>query len=293
MNKIYIKDILEQVFGDNYSIACRLSGGMNNISYLIDYPNGKKYILHIPNGKINKLINRKNEQLNQKLTSDLGLTGVSLYFDVNRGIRIYEYIPGTTLDKCESVDYEKMVDLLKKLHNSPTFCQNEFNPIQRLFNYENLALTYQKESDRYRFVRDFFSAHIDFLEYNHRKVPCHNDFDKKNIVVDEQNNYKIIDFEYMGNNDEIYDIASFGNDSIDEAEELLKHYFNTPNKTQIERFYLWRVFISLLWHNLAIINHHQNKSRFVHIDFLAIADHYLNNAEEAKRRYLSVHNLKD
>lgn len=288
MNRIYTKDILSALFGENgYNMVSRLYGGMMNISYLVeDISDGKEYIMYIPNGKANKLVNRHNEKASQNLAYNLGITSRNLFFDIRRGIKINEYIPGVSLDKAEfPVDYKKVADLLHILHDSGKLCPNDYNPIQRLYNYEKQALSFQESKPRLLKVRDFFSSHLDYLENGYEKCACHNDAQKSNIIAGEDGKYYIIDFEFAGNNDPIYDIATFGNNSVDEGEELLRHYFNKPTIDQYKRYYLWRVFISLQWHFVAIVKHYQKEGKATGFNFLAVADYFLTNAEEAKRRF--------
>ena len=60
----------------------------------------------------------------------------------------------------------------------------------------------------------------------------------------------------MANNVDLYDVACFGNDSILDGEELLKAYKDdAPSLDDFKKFFLWRMFISLQWHNVAIIKH--------------------------------------
>ena len=287
MNRIYTKDILKKVFKDNeYKIVSRLYGGMMNISYLIEDEYQRKYIMYIPNGKANKLVNRPNELANHQIAYKLGITSRNLYFDTLRGIKINDYIEGTSLDKYEGeINYQKVADLLHILHSSKELCPNDYNPLQRYYNYEKKALSYQPLSQRYYKSRDFFFAYKDYIESHYEKCVCHNDYQKSNIVVGNDDEYKLIDFEFAGNNDPVYDIAAFGNNSVDEGEELLKHYFVNPGEEQYKKYYLWRVFISLQWFLVAISKHYQKEGAGTGFNFMKVAEYFLLNAEEAKRRF--------
>jgi len=287
MNRIYVKDILHRVFKDDYQITGRLYGGMMNVSYLIEDSYARKYILYIPNGKANKLVNRPYERRSQQLAYNLGITSRNLYFDEIRGIKINDYIEGTSLDKYEGeINYQKVADLLHILHSSKELCPNDYNPLQRYFNYEKKALSFQRLSDRYYKSRDFFFTYVPYLEEHYEKVACHNDSQKSNFVAGNDGNYYIIDFEFAGNNDPMYDIAAFGNNSVDEGEELLKVYCNgKPSEDEWKRYYLWRVFISLQWFLVAIAKHYQKEGKATGFNFMSVAEYFLLNAEEAKRRF--------
>ena len=286
MNRVYTKDILKRVFKDDYKIVSRLYGGMMNVSYLIEDSYSRKYILYIPNGKANKLVNRPNEQKNQQIAYNLGITSRNLYFDPYRGIKINDFIPGSSLDKYEGeIDYRKVADLLHILHSSKELCPNDYNPIQRFFNYEKKALSFQPLSVRYYKSRDFFFTYVPWLEEHYQKVASHNDAQKSNFVVGDDGNYYLIDYEFAGNNDPIYDIATFGNNSVDEGENLLKAYFNNPGEEEYKKYYLWRMFVSLQWFLVAITKHYQKEGAATHFNFMAVTEYFLINCEEAKRRF--------
>ena len=286
MNRIYVKDILHKVFKDDYQITSRLYGGMMNVSYLIEDQYARKYILYIPNGKANKLVNRPNERKNQQIAYNLGITSRNLYFDELRGIKINDFINGVSLDKYEgTINYQKVADLLHILHSSKELCPNDYNPLQRFINYEKKALSFQRLSARYYKARDFFFTYVPFLEEHFEKVASHNDFQKSNIIVDDNGNYHVIDFEFAGNNDPIYDISAFGNNSVDEGEELLKAYFVKPTEIEWKKYYLWRVFISMQWFLVAITKHYQKEGKATGFNFMSVAEYFLLNAEEAKRRF--------
>ena len=286
MNRIYVKDILHKVFKDDYQITSRLYGGMMNVSYLIEDQYARKYILYIPNGKANKLVNRPNERKNQQIAYNLGITSRNLYFDELRGIKINDFISGVSLDKYEgTINYQKVADLLHILHSSKELCPNDYNPLQRFINYEKKALSFQRLSARYYKARDFFFTYVPFLEEHFEKVASHNDYQKSNIVVSDNGDYHIIDFEFAGNNDPIYDISAFGNNSVDEGEELLKAYFVKPTEIEWKKYYLWRVFISMQWFLVAITKHHQKEGKATGFNFMSVAEYFLLNAEEAKRRF--------
>ena len=93
----------------------------------------------------------------------------------------------------------------------------------------------------------------------------------------------------MGNNDPVYDIATFGNGLVSEGYKLLLYYFEgKPTVDEKKRYYLWRIFVSLQWHNVAIVKHYRGEGKTHGFDFLAVADFFLNNAKEAYRGLMEI-----
>ena len=289
MNRVYLKEVLTQVLGEGYVLESRIYGGMMNISYIVRSKKGKKYIVYLPNGKANKLVNRVLEEENSKIVSDLKLSSKFVYFDTVRGIKIKEYIEGTSLDKIDpsEIDYQKVADLLHLLHDSKKLSKEDYHPFDRLANYENKAISFQKESNEYRNLKDTLMRNVNLLNQK-EKVFSHNDFQKSNIIKGKDDKYYVIDFEFAANNDPIYDIAAFANGTIEDGEKLLVAYYNVPTKEQYQRFYLWRIFISLQWCNVAIAKHYQKEGKEASFNFLDVAKFFIELGKKAEEKLLSI-----
>ena len=137
----------------------------------------------------------------------------------------------------------------------------------------------------YQNLRSFVFSHKYYLE-SQAKVLCHNDGQRSNIIKTPDDKYYLIDFEFMGNNDPIYDIATFGNGVVSEGRKLLDVYYdNNPSVEKIKRYYLWRIFISLQWYNVAITKHHRGEGEAHELNFMDIANHFLQNAKDAYEGY--------
>ena len=285
----YTKEqIIEKALGLSAKIEFPLVGGMMNQSYVVSY-NGKRYVLYVATEQANEMVDRPLEKDNQRLVIDLGLTSKNVYFDTETGTKINEYIEGNSLDKCDSYEVNKVADLLKALHASKKLSKEDYHPFQRYIAYEEEANTFQEkmEDDYYIFRKALFDKK-DFLE-SQPLVLSHNDAQKSNIVKDLNNNYYLIDFEFVGNNDPIYDIATFGNGLVKEGYNcLLKYFDDHPTKEEKQRFYLWRIFISLQWHNVAIVKHYRGEGKTHGFDFLKVAEFFLNNARDAYQGLMEV-----
>ena len=273
--------VLQEVFHNEGKVIAPLVGGMMNQSYIVSYQD-KKYVLYISTEQANEMVDRPLEKANQKLIIDLGITSKNFYFDTEKGIKVNEYIEGSSLDKVDSYDSKKVAELLKVMHQSEKLSRDDYQPFKRFVAYEQEAYSFQeKMEDEYDELRSTIFENKDFLE-KQKLVLCHNDAQKSNIVKSLEDKYYLIDFEFMGNNDPVYDIATFGNGSVSEGYQLLNDYFdNKPTKEEKERYYLWRIFISLQWHNVAIVKHYRGEGKTHGFDFLAVANFFLNNALDA------------
>ena len=280
-----IKNLINKILGEGAEIVHEVLGGMMNISYLVKDKDEKQYILYIPTEQANEMVDRKLEKENQRIAYELGITSENIYFDTETGIKMNRFIEGSSIDKIADFDYAKIAELMKKLHNSIMLSRDDYDPFGRFDGYEKEALSFQEASPVYQELRNFVFGKQEYLE-RQRLCLSHNDAQRSNIVKDLNGNYYLIDFEFVGNNDEIYDIATFGNGSVSEGRSLLNFYFdNKPSEDQIKRYYLWRMFVSLQWYNVAITKHYRGEGEKHQFSFLEVANHFLTNAKDAYDGY--------
>ena len=274
------EEIIREYLGKDAHILSPLVGGMMNESYIVEHFD-KKYVLYMPTAQANEMVNRYIEKENQEIIYKLGLTSKNVYFDPETGIKINEYIEGSSLDHEEVIDINRVAGLLKYLHGSKNLSRADYRPFKRFINFEKEAGEYvSRRSNKYKELREVLFENREFLE-SQPLCLCHNDSQKSNIVGCTNGKYYLIDFEFSANNDPIYDIAAFGNGTVKEGRELLDCYYGSPNKDEIKRFYLWRIFLSLQWHNVAIVKHYRGEGEKHGYNFLDVADFFLKNALDA------------
>ena len=281
------ENIIKKYLGESAQIEKQILGGMMNGSFLVDYQD-KKYILYMPTAQANEMVNRKEEKRHLDIVYPLGVTSKNVYFDVPKGIKINEFIDGESLNNLDNYNEQKVADILKKLHKSGLKSNLDYQPFERFLGFEKEALEFCDLSDDYRIFKELLFTNREYLESD-PLVLSHNDFQKSNIVFNPKDgNYYMIDFEFMANNSEIYDIACFANNDVNDGLRLLRAYFGNPSLEETRKFYLWRIFISMQWYLVAIIKHYRKEGEKHHFNFLAVADHFMNIAKTA---YEGLNNL--
>lgn len=252
--KGYLKDVLNLEEKQIGSITS--AGGMTNKNYKI-YIDEKPYVLRIPGNGTEEMINRKYEKINANLAVSLGLDKNILYMNDETGIKVAEFIKNAeTLNSttAKREDNMKLVsNLLKRLHNSNITMENIFNPFDLMLYYEELALKYKgKFYHDYHVIKDkVFKLKDKFYSLNKKLYPCHNDTLPDNFVKDSDGNMYLIDWEYSGLNDPMWDVAAhmleagFNND---EEELFLDIYFNGKLTKELEeRILLNKICQDFLW----------------------------------------------
>lgn len=264
-----------------------LQGGMMNDSSII-VDGDKKYVLYVSTTQANEMVDRVLERENQSLVFSLGITSKNIYFDTEKGIKINEFIEGSSLDKVDAYDIKKVAKLLHILHNSPKLSKVDYRPFERLEAYENeLNIFVQQRDIHYTEIKNELFKHRLYLE-SQKKTLCHNDAQKSNIIRSVNDDYYLIDFEFMANNDPIYDIATFGNAEVREGFELLKVYEPNPSRDLMKRYYLWRMYISLQWATVALIKHYRGEGKVHGYNFLDVAAHFEANAYIAYQEFKKI-----
>ncbi len=269
------KDILNDIFGNNYMIEGQQQGGMTNLSYLIS-SGEKKYIYYQPTKFANETINRENEIKVQLAAVSYGITSMSHYFDKKTGIKINEYIEGESLDKTDYYDIREVVELLKTFHSI------NVDGVDTLNLRKNLAMyvSYIKGNtlDRnYYLLEQYLERYYDYLD-GFDKVLCHHDYQKSNIIKGYDGYYYVIDFEFASYGDPLYDVAAFANNSMDDGIMLLKEYCGDPTSDDYKRFYLYRLYLSLQWYVVATIKARNRENDELGFNFNEVGKYFLDNA---------------
>lgn len=279
-----IKSVTAKVLGVSPSdvvIDDRLMGGMSNLMYVI-VVNDEKYTFRIPGKNSEVFVNRKEELANIQIIDELGINNQLIYFDPETGYKISKFVEGIPLSEVENPDLylEEVSKVLHVLHESGLSAKNDYQPYERLNLYQQLVTDFgYQHSEKYFELKQIFLSQRTFLD-QFPKVICHNDSQISNMVVEADQTY-LLDWEFTGNNDPMYDVACVGNKEFELALKFLPIYLGRePKKEESRRLYLWRAFQCLQWHNVALYKDLIGLSRDLHLDFNLIAAAYLTKAEQ-------------
>jgi thiamine kinase-like enzyme len=238
-------------------------GGLTNRNYLLGTPKGK-FVLRIPGEGTSEYISRKNEAHAARVTSDIGVNAPLVYFDESDGVQLAGFIEGAA-----TMNAERFKDLgsvrrsalaLRKVHDSGRPFLNRFELFQMIDEY--LGILEKKSAplpDGYHDVKREAEAVRRALSARPLpSAPCHCDPLAENFL-DTGNVVHVIDWEYAGNNDPMWDLgdvsveAAFG---PDQDEALLEAYFGGRVPTGDRgRMVLYKAMCDLLWTLWGIIQH--------------------------------------
>ena len=266
------------------AIVSRLEGGMSNYTYIVE-TRGKKYTYRVPGKYAELFVDRVEEWDNIQEVNRLGLNSATSYVEVISGEKLAEFVEGTILSDTDVVSYNEVsVAALKKIHNSDLKFK-DYNAFGRLENYERYCrqkgFTHPRE---YTELRARLEAMRDrYADVPH--VPCHCDYQPTNLVMGADRLY-VLDWEFAGLNDPIYDIACYGNAGFDKALSLLAAYVgHEPTADELRRLYYHRTFQCLQWFNVAIFKDRVGLSQDLNMDFNKVAAFFFNMATDLANDY--------
>lgn len=238
-------------------------GGLTNLVYRVGL-DGADYLLRIAGEGTEDYIDRAVEAYNARVAADAGVSAGVLFFDESDGMMLAEYIPDAA-----TMNTERFKDLgacrraalaFRQMHRCGQDFRTVFDVFEKMDEYLALLAELKapvpegyedvkRESD---VVRKALSAHPAKL------APCHCDPLAENFL-DTGERMWIVDWEYSGNNDPMWDLgdlsveAEFG---PEQDEAMMFAYFDGPPPAdQLGRMVLYKAMCDLLWTLWGVIQH--------------------------------------
>lgn len=254
--KIKIKNILKSIDNDIFNEELNIydtNCGMTNKSYCIELKNGTKYFLRLPGLGTEKLVNRlKEKEVYDSLKkSNLNISDEVLYFNIN-GIKLTKYINHR---KATFADISTCMKSLKKLHDADIQEGRYFNLKSEILYYEKL-MKKSKYKD-YEDIKEKVFALLDIVDKQPKRTClCHIDPNVDNFCIVDNNEAKLVDWEYASLQDPMLDLAMYiiySNLNDEDIQRVISTYFgisydNIPEET-IQKIYIYCAAAGLLWSN--------------------------------------------
>jgi len=287
-NEQVIFEVTMEVLGvkkEEVEILFRLMGGMSNYTYVIKAA-GEKYTFRIPGKNAEKFVDRDIEKYHIDLIKPLELNNETIYLDTKSGVKIAKYIEGKPLHELKPLDYlAEASKILHKLHDSEIVSKYNYDMLGRLSKYEHYLDEYDyQHTNHYKALKKAFVDLTKTYLNEDEMVLCHGDSQVSNFVVS-NNEMHLMDWEFTGNNDPLYDVACFGNSDFAHAIALLPVYLgHKPSQEEFNKLYFYRMYQTLQWHNVALYKEFIGLSIDLGVDFMHIASMYLDKAEDLLNR---------
>lgn len=252
-----IEALLLKVFGSGGYKDIKRLGGMTNRSYKITKMDGSEYLARIPGEGTEALINRLDERKSTELACRLGIDSDLLYFGddgkkVMKFIEISQAISSELLKNRENI--KQAADIFRKLHTCGEDTGVRFEVFEMAAMYEHLV-----DIGGVKLYSDYFDikktvmtikSEVDANGISER-VPCHNDSLVDNWVLSNKGKLYLIDWEYSGMNEPMWDLSCLSIEAeYSEAEDvvLLEFYFqHEPTVEEKKMFLAAKLYVDYLW----------------------------------------------
>lgn len=231
-------------------------GGMSNKNFKVT--KGKlEYVLRVPGNGSEGMVVRSNEEQNSMQACKMGINPPIRYFNAKTGIKLADFVKnaetlnGATIQRPSSM--KKIVKIFQTLHHSHVRFGNEFNVFNEIRNYERLLE--ECNGTMYEGYEDHREKVLRLEDYLNKLGvsinPCHNDLVAENFLKAEDGTIYLIDWEYSGMNDPMWDIAALfleNNFSEENQDYFLSHYFNgkEPENAR-KKIFVYQILMDWLW----------------------------------------------
>ena len=248
---------------DSESTVITRLGGLTNRNYKIDCERGS-YVLRLAGEGTGDYIDREAEFYNASIASEAGVNAEIVHFDTAEGTMICRYI-----DNAVTMDIEGLRNLdalrrtgqsFRQLHDCDRDFRGQFELFQQVDQYlavlrelgADLPEGYSEVQKDAEQVRAALSMHP------LPNKPCHCDPMVENCIDDGDKMF-IIDFEYAGNNDPMWDLGDIsveGDFSAEQDHEFMTAYFGqAPNSFDVGRMVMYKAMCDLLWTLWGVVQH--------------------------------------
>ena len=242
--------------------ATRLAG-LTNLNYLVT-AGGEQLVLRVPGAGTSEYIDRVAEEVAARSASAASVNAEVLFFDATDGLMVTRYVDGAlTMNPdrfCDLGSVARAGTALRQLHTSAEPFSTDFllftmiDDFKRLLAEKGATLPagYHEAEAAADATRAALEAAPRPLVPSHCDPLCENFLDTGERMV-------IIDYEYSGNNDPMWDLGDLSvegqfNDEQDAA--LLHAYFEGPAPaSDVGRMVAYKTMCDLLWTLWGVLQH--------------------------------------
>ncbi len=252
-----VRDLINRVGQDpDYTMIERL-GGMTNHSYKVVLKNGEELLVRIPGEGTEEMINRSDERKSTELACELQIDSPLLYFG-DDGTKVMKFIhdPQEMSDEVmrERTNIMQAAKIFYRLHHSGVDTGVRFEVFEMAELYEKIIRENNvKLYDDYDYIKNTvmdIKASVDEQGMSTR-VPCHNDSLVGNWVLDGNDRLYLVDWEYSGMNEPMWDLSclSIEADYSEEDDDYLleSYYGRIALSAEVKRFIAAKMYVDFLW----------------------------------------------
>lgn len=237
--------------------------GLTNVNYLVD-AGSDRLVVRVPGAGTSEYIDRVAEEVAARSAAAADVNAQILFFDSTDGLMVTRFVEGAA-----TMNPERFRDLgavarageaFRRLHTTAAPFATDFQLFSMIDDYKRLlAEKGARLPDGYEAAEATADATRHALEKSARPlVPSHCDPLCENFL-DTGERMVVIDYEYGGNNDPMWDLGDLsveGEFSPEQDAALLRAYFGgDPPAGDVARMVAYKALCDLLWTLWGVIQH--------------------------------------
>jgi thiamine kinase-like enzyme len=245
-----------------------LPGGLTNANYKVQ-TDGGVFVVRCWSDDTGLLaIDRDNEHYNSVCAAEVDVGAPMIAYRPEHNAMVFGFIDGRTMSAEElrtGIHIERIAEACRRLHGARSF-RDDFN----MFEIQPRYLRIVQERgfrlpDRYReFEPQVLAIREAMALRDEGTVPCNNDLLAENFLLC-GGRFRLIDYEYSGNNDACFELGnvwSESNLSLELLERLVAAYYGRPLRNKVARARLWGLMSKYGWTLWASIQDGVSKIEF-------------------------------
>jgi thiamine kinase-like enzyme len=230
-----------------------LPGGLTNANHRVTTSSGSYVVRRWDDDTGLLAIDRDNEYENSVRAAEVGVGAPVIAYLPEHNTMVVGFIQGTTMNPerlRSGALLREVADACRRLHGARPF-HGDFNMFETQARY--LAIVRERGfrlPERYfEFEPHVAAIREAFTVRDEGIVPCNNDLLAENFILT-GDGFRLIDYEYSGNNDPCFELGnvwSESNLSLPQLEELVAAYYGRPLRHKVARARLWGLMSKYGW----------------------------------------------
>ena len=232
-------------------------GGMTNRSYHVVLEDGEELLVRIPGEGTEEMISRSDERKSTELACQLGID-TELFWFGDDGTKVMRFIRNPQpVDESVMKRKEVMTQaaaIFRRLHSCGEDTGVPFEVFDMAALYEriirNADVAFYPDYDEVKQTVMTIKEAVNAMQEPAR-VPCHNDSLMGNWILDENGRLYLIDWEYSGMNEAMWDLSCLSIEADfrerDDANLLKAYYGREPSLDEKKRFAAAKLYVDYLW----------------------------------------------
>jgi thiamine kinase-like enzyme len=262
---VELEDALQRIapIVDASLVSATRLAGLTNVNYRVTTTDGD-VVVRIPGRGTADYIDRHAEEIAALITAQAGVNVPVRFFDVSDGLMVTQFIDNSiTMSPATFADHGaigRAADVMRRLHQIPKLFATDFKVAPVIADFK--AILASKRAPLPEGFADVEAkADVALALLTQRPValvPSHCDPLCENFLDTGETMY-LIDYEYSGNFDPMWDLGDFSVEAgfTTEQDDVLMHtYFDgTPPAADVARMVIYKALCDVLWSLWGIVQH--------------------------------------